>query len=59
VHYWNRLGGGVELDLTREQFTGGEVVGEPEVVARPADTGQGRLAGQYRVLADAVRARLT
>jgi hypothetical protein len=57
VHYWNRLQGGAELDLTREQFAT-EVVGEPETVARPADTSTGRLARQYRALADAVSARL-
>jgi len=58
VHYWNRLAGGAELDLTRAQFVNGERVGEPEPVARPADTSAGRLAGQYRALADAVSARL-
>src|SRR3954468_204190 len=26
VHYWNRFAGGVEVDLTREQFTQGEVI---------------------------------
>lgn len=33
-HSWNRIGG-VEVDLTREQFAPDEVVGEPEVVHRP------------------------
>lgn len=28
-HMWNRLPGGIEVDLTREQFKGGEVIGEP------------------------------
>src|SRR5579859_3695688 len=37
VHYWNRLAGGLELDLTREQFRAGETIGEPRSVARPAD----------------------
>jgi hypothetical protein len=58
VHYWNRLHGSAELDLTREQFAGGEVVGEPDAVARPADTTKGRLARQYQALAQAVSARL-
>jgi hypothetical protein len=58
VHYWNRLPGGVELDLTREQFTAGETILEPEVIERPADLTTGRLYPQYRVLADAVHARL-
>ena len=51
VHYWNRLPGGREVDLTREQFRRGEVVGEPEVIERPADVTRGRLAGQYHLLA--------
>src|SRR3954466_12847991 len=32
VHYWNRIGG-VEIDLTREQFRDGEVIGPPRGVA--------------------------
>src|SRR4051794_1514898 len=36
VHYWNRLNGGVELDLTREQFLDGEHIGPGTPVARPA-----------------------
>ncbi|MGY1783982.1 hypothetical protein ACI8AB_03200 [Geodermatophilus sp. SYSU D00698] len=35
VHRWNRLPGGREVDLTREQFAPHEVVGEPRVVVRP------------------------
>jgi len=34
---WNRLPFGIEVDLTREQFTRGEVVGEPSVRAKTAD----------------------
>lgn len=33
-HYWNRLAG-IDVDLTRDQFLPGEVVGSPEVVTRP------------------------
>ena len=51
VHYRNRLPDGRELDLTREQFQRGEVVGEPETIERPADVTRGRLAGQYHLLA--------
>jgi ADP-ribose pyrophosphatase YjhB (NUDIX family) len=51
VHYWNRLPGGRELDLTREQFRSGEVVGAPDTVDRPTDVTRGRLAGQYHLLA--------
>lgn len=58
VHYWNRVDGS-ELDLTREQFRDGEVIGAPRVVERPADPSvTGRLARQYRVLSQAVRTRL-
>jgi uncharacterized protein (DUF952 family) len=56
VHYWNRLGGGVEVDLTRDQFAAGEVVQAPEPVARPADLSPGRLYPQYQALSRAVRA---
>lgn len=58
VHYWNRLAGGLEVDLTREQFTGGERIGPACVVPRPADITRGRLTGQYHLLAAAVRRRL-
>jgi hypothetical protein len=58
VHYWNRLAGGFELDLTRGQFTAGERILAPEIVERPPDLTTGRLYPQYRVLADAVRHRL-
>ena len=35
VHWWNRLPGGAEADLTREQFAPHEVVQAPRVVVRP------------------------
>lgn len=35
VHYWNRLPGGIEIDLTREQFGPHQSIGEPCVVVRP------------------------
>jgi hypothetical protein len=50
VHHCNRLVGGLELDLTREQFRDGEIVGEPREVPRPSDITRGRLPGQYRLL---------
>jgi hypothetical protein len=34
-HYWNRLGTDCEVDLTREQFTNGEIVQAAEVSAGP------------------------
>ena len=33
-HMWNRLPGGLEIDLTREQFRDGEVIDEPSVRPR-------------------------
>jgi hypothetical protein len=36
-HMWNRLSSGIEVDLTRDQFRRGEVIGEPVVRPRPAE----------------------
>ncbi|MFI1676112.1 MULTISPECIES: hypothetical protein [unclassified Streptomyces] len=36
-HWWNRLGAGVEIDLTREQFAPEEVVTAGAVIARPPE----------------------
>jgi hypothetical protein len=36
VHYWNLLPDGTEVDLTREQFAGNEVVQESRIIRRPA-----------------------
>jgi ADP-ribose pyrophosphatase YjhB (NUDIX family) len=58
VHYWNRLAGGIELDLTREQFRAGEVVGAARTVPRPADVSRGRLPGHYQLLAARVERSL-
>lgn len=35
AHMWNRLPSGLELDLTREQFRSGEVIGDPVARERP------------------------
>jgi hypothetical protein len=59
VHYWNRLDGGEELDLTREQFAASEVVQAAVVVERPADLSGARIVVQYRALAAAVRTALS
>jgi uncharacterized protein (DUF952 family) len=58
LHYWNRLGEGVELDLTREQFHADEIIQTAEPVERPADLSTGRLYPQYQALSRAVRAGL-
>lgn len=34
-HWWNRLGSGVEVDLTREQFQHGQIVTPIQVMTRP------------------------
>ena len=59
---WNRLPSGLEVDLTREQFRSGQVIGEPTVRNRPAtfDPAHPRYHRyeQYLVLSERVRARL-
>ena len=52
-HWWNRLVGGVEVDLTRGQFQRGEVVQEPRVMARPSGAPK-RGEDQYRLLRERV-----
>jgi hypothetical protein len=49
VHWWNRLPDGTEIDLTREQFAGREVIQQPRVVPRPSDLPK-RAAEQYLTL---------
>jgi hypothetical protein len=49
MHYWNLLSCGLQIDLTREQFTAGERVGEPESVQIPAGQ-SGRLQTQQSLL---------
>jgi hypothetical protein len=62
AHMWNRLSTGIEVDLTREQFRNGEVLGEPVAIPRPAtiDPTHPRYHRyeKYLVLAARVRARL-
>lgn len=47
-HWWNRLRGGLELDLTHEQFAANELVGQGEAISRPV--GSGRLDAEYETL---------
>jgi hypothetical protein len=62
-HMWNRLVSGIDVDLTRDQFKRGEVVGEPRVaqrtsaIADPAHPRYHRYEA-YLVLSDRVRDRL-
>lgn len=57
-HYWNRLAGGLELDLTREQFYEGERVSDATVAPIPQDRTSARLALQYRRLQEKVYSAL-
>lgn len=57
-HWWNRLGMGVDIDLTREQFGPGETVTGGVVVPRPPGTEWRRLREEYELLRDRVRAKL-
>jgi hypothetical protein len=62
-HMWNRLPGGVELDLTRDQFKHGEVLGDPVArtrtpeIASPDHPRYHRYE-KYLVLSERVRKRL-
>jgi hypothetical protein len=63
AHMWNRLPSGIEVDLTREQFRNGEVLGEPisrprlARIAEPSHPRYHRYEA-YLVLAERVRGRL-
>jgi hypothetical protein len=63
AHMWNRLVSGIDVDLTRDQFRRGEVIGEPRVIQRtpaiaePAHPRYRRYEA-YLVLSDRVRADL-
>lgn len=56
-HLWNRLAGGVEIDLTLEQFAPTEVVQAPVVIDRPQGPPR-RCAEQYALLRQRVMATL-
>ncbi|MFF9484369.1 hypothetical protein [Streptomyces sp. NPDC014676] len=55
-HWWNRLGMGVEIDLTREQFGPEEKVVGGVVIPRPSEIR--RLREEYELLRDRVLDRL-
>ena len=56
-HAWNALSGGLQVDLTAEQFQAGEVVQAPRVVERPPGPPR-RCAAQYMLLRERVFAAL-
>ncbi|MFD4763586.1 hypothetical protein ACFWOJ_33490 [Streptomyces sp. NPDC058439] len=55
-HWWNRLGMGIEVDLTREQFGPDETVAGGDVIERPAEIV--RLRAEYELLRSRVLAAL-
>ncbi len=55
-HWWNRLAGGHEIDLTREQFAPEEIVTEGTVVVRPPQIR--RCREEYELLRARVLERL-
>jgi hypothetical protein len=55
-HYWNRLDG-VDVDLTREQFTSQEVLQEPRVIDRLPEF-PWRAQEQYLIFRKRVQAAL-
>ena len=57
VHWWNKLSGGIEVDLTRTQFGPDEHVQTPRAVDRPPGE-PARLRPQYRLLRSRVQAAL-
>ncbi|WP_330455702.1 hypothetical protein OIB37_01750 [Streptomyces sp. NBC_00820] len=57
-HWWNRLGMGIEIDLTREQFGPEEIVTEGVVIPRPPVTEWRRLREEYELLRDRVMEKL-
>jgi hypothetical protein len=59
VHYWNRLSGGLHLDLTRDQFTPDEVVQQPRVVPRAPLPEPERARAAYLLLRGRVLAALS
>lgn len=58
-HWWNRLGLGIEIDLTREQFGPQEKITEGIVVPRPPESEWRRLRTEYELLRAAVLAKLS
>ncbi|MEV7536139.1 hypothetical protein ACFRFJ_09795 [Streptomyces hydrogenans] len=57
-HWWNRLGEGVEVDLTREQFGPEETVTAGTVIPRPPFAEWRRLHDEYTLLRERVLRRL-
>jgi hypothetical protein len=57
-HWWNRLGMGVEIDLTREQFRPEETVTNGVVIPRQPVASWRRLREEYELLHGRVTEKL-
>jgi hypothetical protein len=57
VHWWNRFGAGLEVDLTRDQFRPDEEVVGGRVVERPPGS-PNRCREEYELLRDRVLSRM-
>lgn len=57
VHYWNRFGAGLEVDLTRDQFHADEHVVGARVLQRP-DGPPNRCRAEYDLLRTRVMHRM-
>jgi hypothetical protein len=57
-HWWNRLGMGIEIDLTREQFEPEEIITGGIVIPRSPVTEWRRLRQEYELLRDRVLEKL-
>ncbi|MCY0955311.1 YunG family protein [Streptomyces sp. H27-S2] len=57
-HWWNRIGLGIEIDLTREQFGPEEIVTGGTVIPRPPVTEWRRLREEYELLRNRVMEEL-
>ena len=57
-HWWNRLPGGFEVDLTRDQFSARETVTQGTAIERPANAVGERLRAEYEILRAKVISKL-
>jgi hypothetical protein len=57
-HAWNRLSGGIGIDLCRDQFGPDESIGAARVIERPANQSM-RIQVQYELLRERVLGRLS
>jgi hypothetical protein len=58
VHYWNRLSGGIDVDLTRDQFLPDETLHDPRVVERTGPAAGSPPDVAYQLLRSRVRSVL-